>query len=110
VTTIIVLFNLKKGISQTDYESWAQSTDLPIVRDLSSVESYQIFKSSGLLGSDSPSPIDYIEMISINDRDQFNVDISSEIMTKIAMQFQAFADDPKFIVTSALTTTTDISR
>tara|TARA_B110000967_G_scaffold134808_1_gene137645 strand:+ start:480 stop:812 length:333 start_codon:yes stop_codon:yes gene_type:complete len=110
VTTIIVLFNLKKGISQTDYESWAQSTDLPIVRDLSSVENYQIFKSSGLLGSDSPSPIDYIEMISINDRDQFNVDISSEIMTKIAMQFQAFADDPKFIVTSALTTTTDISR
>ena len=110
MTTIIVLFNLKKGISQTDYESWAQSTDLPIVRDLSSVESYQIFKSSGLLGSDSPSPIDYIEMISINDRDQFNVDISSEIMTKIAMQFQAFADDPKFIVTSALTTTTDISR
>lgn len=110
MTTIIVLFNLKKGISQTDYESWAQSTDLPIVRDLSSVENYQIFKSSGLLGSDSPSPIDYIEMISINDRDQFNVDISSEIMTKIAMQFQAFADDPKFIVTSALTTTTDISR
>lgn len=110
MTTIIVLFNLKKNVSQIDYENWAQSTDLPIVRDLGSVENYQIFKSSGLLGSDSPSPIDYIEMISINDRDQFNDDISSEMMTKVAMQFQSFADDPKFIVTSALTTTTDIKR
>ena len=110
MTTIIVLFNLKKNVTQVDYENWAQSTDLPIVRDLNSVENYQIFKSSGLLGSDSPSPIDYIEMITINDRDQFNNDISSEIMTKVATQFQAFADDPKFIVTSALTTTTDVSR
>ena len=65
MTTIIVLFNLKKNVTQMDYENWAQSTDLPIVRDLSSVENYQIFKSSGLLGSDSPSPIDYIEMITI---------------------------------------------
>ena len=110
MTTIIVLFNLKKNVTQVDYENWAQSTDLPIVRDLNSVENYQIFKSSGLLGSDSPSPIDYIEMITINDRDQFNNDISSAIMTKVATQFQAFADDPKFIVTSALTTTTDLSR
>ena len=110
MTTIIVLFNLKKNVTQVDYENWAQSTDLPIVRDLNSVENYQIFKSSGLLGSDGPSPIDYIEMITINDRDQFNNDISSEIMTKVATQFQAFADDPKFIVTSALTTTTDLSR
>ena len=46
MTTIIVLFNLKKNVTQMDYENWAQSTDLPIVRDLSSVENYQIFKSS----------------------------------------------------------------
>jgi|TARA_B110000211_G_scaffold72229_1_gene83755 hypothetical protein len=110
VTTIIVLFNLKKGISQTDYESWAQTTDLPIVRNLDSVEDYQIFKSSGLFGSDSPSPVDYIEMISINDRDQFNNDISSEVMAKVAAQFQSFADNPQFIMTDALISTTSINR
>ena len=110
MTTIIVLFNLKKNVTQVDYENWAQSTDLPIVRDLSSVENYQIFKSSGLLGSDSPSPIDYIEMITINDRDQFNNDISSEVMAKVAAQFQSFADNPQFIMTDALISTTSINR
>ena len=110
MTTIIVLFNLKKNVTQVDYENWAQSTDLPIVRDLNSVENYQIFKSSGLLGSDSPSPIDYIEMITINDRDQFNNDISSEVMAKVAAQFQSFADNPQFIMTDALISTTSINR
>lgn len=102
MTAIIVLFNLQEGIQLEDYERWAKSTDLPIVRGLGSVDSYEVFRSSGLLGSEAPAPYQYIEVIVINDSDLFNQDISSDIMTKVAAEFQSFADNPQFLMTDKL--------
>ncbi|MFT4769450.1 MAG: hypothetical protein ACI8RN_002595 [Glaciecola sp.] len=102
MTAIIVLFNLKESVTRADYEEWAMSTDLPVVRDLASVDDYQVFRSSGLLGSDDPAPFEYVEVISINDGDLFTQDIGSELMQKVAQQFQSFADAPQFLMTHAL--------
>ncbi|MEH6515231.1 MAG: REDY-like protein HapK [Halioglobus sp.] len=102
MATIIVLFNLKDDVKREDYEEWARSTDLPVVRNLGSVDQYDVFRSSGLLGSDSPAPFQYVELIAINDGDAFSQDIGTDVMAKVAAQFQSFADNPQFLMTDKL--------
>lgn len=100
-TTLIVLFNLKPGVSVDRYEAWARTTDLPIVRGLRSIGSFDVYKATGLL-SGAPSPYAYVEVIRVVDMATFREEVGTETMRKVAAEFREFAADPQFIVTSAL--------
>jgi hypothetical protein len=94
---IIVLFNLQNGVDIAEYEQWAKTTDLPIVNGLESIEQFEVFKTTGLLGSDASAPYEYVELLTINDFDKFGAEVSTQTMQKVASEFQAFADSPLFI-------------
>lgn len=99
MATIIVLFNLKSGVSKSDYEAWAKGTDLKIVRQLKSIDRFDVFESLGLLGSDDKPPYEYVELLEVNDMDVFAKDTSTETMGAVAAEFQGLADNPLFILT-----------
>ncbi|MCG8442469.1 MAG: hypothetical protein MI723_11730 [Caulobacterales bacterium] len=101
-TRIIALFNLKPGVSVADYEAFAKETDLPTVNGLKSIDGFEVFKSSGLLGSDAKPPYAYVEIIDVNDMETFGQEVASETMQKVAGAFQAMADDLVFIMTDKL--------
>ena len=96
---IIVLFNLKTEASVSAYEDWAKTTDLPIVRKLQSIDSFDLYKSLSVLGSDDTPPYEYVEVLTINDMEVFEKDTSTDTMKAVAGEFQAFADNPTFILT-----------
>lgn len=100
---IVVLFNLKPDVDSTLYETWAKNTDAPTVNSLSSVTGFTIHRATGLLGSETPSPYAYVEILDVTSIDGLFADISTEAMQQVADQFQAFADNPQFIVTEDLT-------
>ena len=102
MTTLVVLFNLKPEASASEYEHWAKTTDLPIVRELTSVDSFDAFKTQGVLGSDNPAPYEYVEVIHVNDMATFGTEVATDTMRKVAGEFQQFADGPVFMVTEAL--------
>lgn len=102
MTTIIVLFNLKDGSSVETYENWARETDLKTVRGLSSVSGFEVFRTNGLLGSDDASPYQYVEIISVGDMAKFGEEISTDVMQKVAGEFQSFADNPMFIMSESI--------
>lgn len=89
---VIALFNLKPKVSPDEYLAWAKSVDLPTVNALASVDSFRIFKSTGLLFSDAPSPYSHIEILDITDMDAFGADAGTPKMQAIAAQFQDMAD------------------
>ena len=91
-TRIIALFNLKPGVRVSDYETFARGVDLPTVNGLKSIRKFEVFKATGVLGSDAPSPYRYIEIIDVRDMGQFGEDVASPVMTKIATDFQGMAD------------------
>ena len=97
MTRIIVLVTLKPGKNRADYEAWAAGTDLPTVNALGSVDSFQLYETTGLLGGGTP-PYDYVETIDVNDMDAFGRDVATEEMARIAAEFQGWAD-PVFILT-----------
>jgi hypothetical protein len=103
MATLIVLFNLKPGVSSADYEQWAKSVDLPTVNALASVEQFKVFRTQGLLGSDQAAPYQYVETIEVRDMPGLFADISTLTMQKVAAEFQAVADAPIFIVGQSLT-------
>ena len=98
---IIVLLNLKAGKSSSDYEAWARNTDLATVNTLKSVESFEVYEATGLMGSGAPSPFDYIEILDVADMDLFRQEVSTETMKRVAAEFQAWAN-PIFITTRNL--------
>jgi hypothetical protein len=97
---IIVLFNLKPGVSASHYERWARTSDLPVVRALPSISGFDVYRSIGLLGGGDP-PYAYIEIIDVTDIDRFQADVASEKMQAIAAEFGKIAD-ATFVTTEVL--------
>ena len=102
MSRIVVLFNLKDGVSAADYEAWARSTDIPTVNELSSVDAFTVHRSAGLLIGDGAPPYEYVELIDVNDMETFGDEVGSETMQRVAGEFPAFADDPISILTADL--------
>ena len=99
MTTLVVLFNLKAGVSPADYEQWAKTTDLPTVRGLPSVRGFDVYRATGVLGTDTPSPYAYVEVIDVTALDALFTDIGTPVMQRVASAFQALADNPVFLIT-----------
>ena len=100
--TLIVLFRLKPGTDAATYETWARSTDLPVVRKLASVAGFELFRTGSLLGSDARPPYDYVEMIEIREMTGFGADVATETMRRVAAEFRQFADHPVFMLTERI--------
>jgi len=100
MSTLIVLFNLRSNADQEAYENWAQTTDLPVVRGLGSVNGFEIYRSQSLFGSEEAAPYQYVEVIEIADLNQFGEEVSTDTMAKVAGEFQSFADNPVFMLTN----------
>jgi REDY-like protein HapK len=101
--TLIVLFNLKEGISATDYEDFAKELDIPTVKSLKSVSEFQVFKSLGIFGSDATPPYQYVEIIHFESIENLVSDMGKEPkMAEIPAKFQELADNPVFIVSESI--------
>lgn len=99
---LIALFNLKPNVSVETYEDWARSVDLPTVNGLPSVAKFEVFKATGLLGSEATPPYAYVEIIDVPDMDAFGQDVATSTMQSIAAAFQAMAD-VTFLTTEQIT-------
>jgi REDY-like protein HapK len=97
--TMIVLFNLKPEVNVAEYEQWAKEQDAPTVKTLSAIANFRVHRASGLLGTDAPSPYQYIEVVQIQDMEKLGQEIATEKMQAIQQQFQQFAENPQFILT-----------
>ncbi len=98
---LLVLFNLRPGITREEYERWARESDLPTARSLGSIRNFEVYRIPGLLGSDAPAPYQYAEVIDIADMQRFGADIATARMRAIAARFAELAD-ARFLLTEPL--------
>ena len=103
MTTLLVLFNLKSGVSDADYEAFAKTLDIPTVTSLKSVSDFKVYKSYGIFGSDATPPYRYFEIIHFSTVDELVGDIGAEPkMAEIPIKFAKMADSPLFILTKSI--------
>ncbi|MCS6967939.1 MAG: hypothetical protein RMJ44_04085 [Cytophagales bacterium] len=101
--TLIVLFNLKEGVSEADYEQFARELDIPTVKGLKSVSDFKVYKASGLFGAEGTPPYKYFEVIHFDSVENLLADIQAEPkMAEIPAKFRQFADNPIFIITEEI--------
>ena len=101
MTRLLVLFNLKPGITPEEYERWARQVDLPTVRALESIEQFDVYRIPGLLESPAAAPYRYAEVIDIGDMKRFGAEIATVRMREIAARFSQLAD-AQFLATEPL--------
>jgi len=101
MTRLLVLFNLKPGITPEVYERWAREVDLPTVRNLESIHEFEVYRITGLLGSDAPPPYRYAEVIDITDMQRFGSEVATARMREIAARFGELAET-HFLMTEPL--------
>ena len=99
---LLVLFNLKPGKAEADYEAWAKAHDIATVSALDSVESFTLHRVAGLFGSDDTPPYRYVELIEVPDMDAFLGEIGDPAVQKVVAEFGEIADAPLFLVTERI--------
>jgi len=102
MAALVVLFNLKDDAAKEAYEKWAQTTDVPTVKGLGSVNDFKVYRLDSLMGSKEKTPFQYCEVIDVNDMGKLGEEISTETMKKVAAEFQSFAEAPMFIVSEQI--------
>ncbi len=91
-TRIIALFNLKPGVEVADYEAWARRVDLPTVNALPSIQSFEVYRTAEVMGSQAPAPYAYIEILDVLDMGQFGEDVATPVMKAVAKDFTGMAN------------------
>lgn len=100
--TLIVLFNLKEGVSEEKYQKYAVEIDSPTIKRQPSNLGFKILKGLNLFKSKAASPYQYIEVMNISSFDELAADLQKGEVKEMLRQFSAFADKPQLIVTKQI--------
>ena len=90
--TMVVLVNLKEGVSPEDYERWILESYAPAVKGLPSVADWRDYRVSGLLGSEDASPYQYVVTLEVKDPEQLGRDMAREEMQRLFSELHDLAD------------------
>ena len=91
MTTMVVLVNLKEGVSPEDYERWVQESYVPAVKTLPSVRDWRAYRVGGLLASDDAPPYRYVVTVDVDDLAQLGRDMAGEEMRGLLSELHRFA-------------------
>ena len=101
-TILVVLFNLKSGVTPEAYERFAKEMDIPTVKRLASVDEFRVFRSSGRFGAEGPAPFQYVEVIEVNNLDGLIADVGDPAVGKVVAAFRDYAENPIFMMTDEI--------
>jgi hypothetical protein len=88
---MVVLVNLKEGVSPEDYERWVKESYAPVVKALPSVQDWRAYRVGGLLASDEVPPYRYVVTVDIGDLAQLGRDMEGEEMRGLLSELHRFA-------------------
>lgn len=99
MATIIILYTLKEGVTQEQFETWTRGTDYPAMRGLTRVKSFVTYRAVKPLFAEGKTSVNYVEFFDIADLDSFlREDVGGSVVQKIMGEFMQYAENPEFIV------------
>lgn len=90
--TMVVLVDLKEGVSPEAYERRVLEACLPTVSELPSVGEWRNHRITGLLGSDVPPPFRYVVTLEVIDQEGLASDTRGDEMQDRLSELRAHAD------------------
>jgi hypothetical protein len=106
MATIIILYTLKEGVTQEQYENWTRSTDYPAMRGLTRVKSFVNHRVVKPLFGEAKPSVNYVEFFDIPDLAGFlQEDMGGSVVQKIMGEFMQYVEKPEFLVAEAVADT-----
>jgi hypothetical protein len=101
MANLILMYNLKSGVSKSDFENWTRDTDYPAMRGLNRVSSFVTHRVEKRLMGEGTPPVQYVEIFEIDDFAGFAAeDMPGATVQGIMGEFMAFVDTPEFLIVS----------
>ena len=96
---MLVLFNLKPGRTDEDFQRWMRENDFPVVSKLDSIDEYNLCRTVTMLGADGRPPYTHMEIIRVNDFAQLEKDAQLPAVQEVGGAMVAdWAEDPVFLL------------
>jgi|SRR5918998_3598882 hypothetical protein len=89
---MIVLVNLKDGVSPRDYEDWVQNSYAPAVKNLPSISNWRNHRVNGVLGSDAAPPYAYVVTLEVNNMEELGRDMAGREMRRLLPELHEYAE------------------
>lgn len=103
MSSIILKYKLKPGVTKADFEAWVKNSDQPTMRALSSVASFNTWRVTGLLMGEGAPSVEYVEVFELSDMAAFTgTDMPGDAVQGIMGQFMGFAEAPEFMLAEKL--------
>lgn len=103
MSALILIYQLKDGVSPADFETWVQTIDHPAMRGLARVRSFDTYRVTGRLIGEGAPGVHYVELFDVPDLAGFaSEDMASETVQAVMGQFMGFAEAPDFYIAERL--------
>ena len=100
---ILILYKLKDGISRQDFEHWLETSSAPALRSVQRIKTVSVYRTEKRVMSGGAPSVDYVELFDIPDMAGFvGEDIPSAALRKDMEEFQGFAQNPEYLLATAL--------
>lgn len=90
--TMIVLVNLREGVTPEGYERWLGERYVPAVLELPSVDEWHGHRVDGLAEGEGEPPYEYVVTVEINDLEQLGKDMESERVQTLLGELGRYAE------------------
>ena len=89
---MIVLVNLKDGVTPEDYERWLDERYVPAILELPSVDEWRGHRVGGPTEAAGEPPYGYIVTVEIDDLEQLGRDMETEQVQKLLGELDSYAE------------------
>ena len=96
------MLNLKANQDPKEFENWLETVDMPFVRALPSVKSFDILRSQELFRSNKKPPYQYVEIIKLSSLKEFSEDYAKNAAQEVAMKFREFSEEPLLLISKSI--------
>lgn len=99
MSTLILRYRLKPGVTPADFEHWVRTVDHPTMGGLQRVRRFTTYRIDGLLLGEGDPSCDYVEVFDVPDLAGFtSEDLPGETVQGIMGQFMGFVAEPEFLI------------
>ena len=95
--TMIVMYNLKDGQTQAEFETWLRAVDIPAYAEMKSMRNAAYYRAGPLLGEDAPAPFKYIVVIEMDGSAAVEAEMSDPVWSGFIADFESRVEDAVYV-------------
>lgn len=74
---IVLLYRLRDGVDQAEYERWLREVERPLVERLSGIQAYSVTRLARAEGAEA-LPYDYLEVLEVESPERYRESVSGD--------------------------------